>query len=692
MDNETYSTDELTRAYGMAAHAGDTDAMTELHGRLLNSYKAQDAVQNNPTTGMSAGSRFIAGVGQGMKRLGEGVGNLIGAVPDQKLRDEDDIAKPLMNTGAGKVGSIAGQVAATAPLGMGTGALARAAAPTLASTGAYLPAVFRAALAAGEGAGQGAAMASPDEQGAGAMTGAALGGTLSAAGSAVGRAIRGLVGKSVPAQRLMQDADEEGKDLFIPISQGGTGAAKPIYQKVLPYALGVEHQLGKQSEQAKDVVSEIAAEHGMPAQTNATGSLQKVHPQFGDTMGDTAANMKQQYQDAYNNTVKSYAFNAPQDFAARVRAAVGSELPKGHSNAIANHMDNVLGEFADDQGTITGENLLKAKIAAEQTLPKLTSSTGVKIADPTTTKKAVSTFDGIIQDAIDEHKQMSLPKSKVDVEHEVGGVGDHTLKTPNGEATLQESGPYLQMNRIDVKPSAQGTGEGMAMMERAAHEAGTRGLTLASDVSVSPSAQNLYKALGNRGYQVTENAAEPGVGGSLVSKDPRVPVFQVTPKAMSKTQQAASETARDLENFQRLGPAEAEGSAVTSTSEANPAGRGALKFKTLAENAPENSGMRSLAQDAHEVLEKESPGGVNPAGRHFLHGGALATAAIHPSLAPSFLTGNLLGNALATKTVQKGLYGDLASQKAIAAYLRNNPQKAYSAGMAGRSAVNASGQ
>lgn len=111
-------------------------------------------------------------------------------------------------------------------------------------------------------------------------------------------------------------------------------------------------------------------------------------------------------------------------------------------------------------------------------------------------------------------------------------TGVHTVTTPNGEATAVENGPYLQVKRSDVSAGARGAGEGMAMMERLAYEAGDRGLKLASDVSVSPDAQKLYAALKKRGFTVTRDpgATVNPTTGNLISSDLRKPVFVVTPK------------------------------------------------------------------------------------------------------------------------------------------------------------------
>lgn len=124
-----------------------------------------------------------------------------------------------------------------------------------------------------------------------------------------------------------------------------------------------------------------------------------------------------------------------------------------------------------------------------------------------------------------------------EVQHAADETGVHTATSPNGQTVAIENGPYLQIKRSDVAASARGTGEGMAMMERLAHEAGERNLNLASDVSVSPDAQHQWAALRKRGFIVTKNPASVNPDtGNLVSADPRKPVFVATPRSATLAQ------------------------------------------------------------------------------------------------------------------------------------------------------------
>lgn len=193
MDPETqpeggYSQAEMLHAYGLASKAGDKEAMDELHGMIV---KAQ--THYNPTDDMSTGEKLLAGTGHGMQRMLQGAGNLVGlknetlGTTDQDLKNKDETAKPLLDTTAGKIGDIAGQAALTAPVGLGSGALA---AKVAGKGGAQL---LKMALAAGENGAQSATMADPDQQGEQAMKGAALGAGLSTLGKVGGAAVRGTI-------------------------------------------------------------------------------------------------------------------------------------------------------------------------------------------------------------------------------------------------------------------------------------------------------------------------------------------------------------------------------------------------------------------------------------------------------------------------------------------------------------------
>lgn len=138
---------------------------------------------NSPLNGMSEGQQVLAGVGRGMVHTANSVGNLVGLVPDSTLQTQKEIDAPLLSTGAGRFGNIAGEAAVTAPLGMGAGALAGRAAPILA--GPISQGVIQGGV-------QGWATADPGDRTLQALTGALTGGTM-AGGARVGNTmVRGL--------------------------------------------------------------------------------------------------------------------------------------------------------------------------------------------------------------------------------------------------------------------------------------------------------------------------------------------------------------------------------------------------------------------------------------------------------------------------------------------------------------------
>lgn len=150
--------------------------------------------------------------------------------------------------------------------------------------------------------------------------------------------------------------------------------------------------------------------------------------------------------------------------------------------------------------------------------------------------------------------QQSTSDLPIETTVETGAVGDMTIRSTNGHTDLQESGPYLIAKDSRTDKDAQGRGEGTARYLAAAREAEARGLTLASDVSVSPAQARVYERLERMGFHVERNPAEVNPEtGNLVSSDGS-PVFEVKPR--DATDPGVSELPLD----QALGakPAEAE--------------------------------------------------------------------------------------------------------------------------------------
>jgi len=158
---------------------------------------------------------------------------------------------------------------------------------------------------------------------------------------------------------------------------------------------------------------------------------------------------------------------------------------------------------------------------------------GLTLADELAPRRAgASNADlaGVMSQGVPEGIAQRTPGG-IPIAHEADELGNHTVTSPNGAIHAQENGPYLQVKRSDVAPGARGQGEASAMMERLAQEASDRGLSLASDVSVSPDARRLYAGMQKRGFNVVRNPStlNPSTN-NFVSADPRKPVFVVTPQ------------------------------------------------------------------------------------------------------------------------------------------------------------------
>lgn len=69
----------------------------------------------NPTEGMSKTEQFLAGAGKGMTDMARGVGQVAGVVSEQDIEASRKRDAPLMETGAGQFGNVAGILAAAAP-------------------------------------------------------------------------------------------------------------------------------------------------------------------------------------------------------------------------------------------------------------------------------------------------------------------------------------------------------------------------------------------------------------------------------------------------------------------------------------------------------------------------------------------------------------------------------------------------
>lgn len=162
----------------------------------------------DPTHGMSGLEKFGAGAGKAFVDIGRGVGQLTGVNGQASIDESKRLDAPLMKTGAGIAGNIAGNVAAFAPTAMIPGA------NTI--TGAGLI-----------GAGMGAIgpVASDESRASNIAIGAAGGAAGQGIANAVGRAVRPVQSTLNPVQsELAAKAGQMG----IPLTAGQKTGSRPL--------------------------------------------------------------------------------------------------------------------------------------------------------------------------------------------------------------------------------------------------------------------------------------------------------------------------------------------------------------------------------------------------------------------------------------------------------------------------------
>lgn len=248
----------------------------------------------NPTVGMSGFDKFAAGAGKTISDLGIGIKQRLG------FANEEDVAKvrerdaPLMDTGAGKAGSIAGAVAAFAPTAFIPGANTY--------TGAALGGAVFGAL-------------QPTVEGESAVKNTALGGALGLAGQYGGNKLAQALSKKINAGKVAQIANQGSDDVLkqsidagykIPPSyaRGGTAARlaeglsgkyktnqlagiknQSVTNKLAKEALGIPDNVPLSRDVIKNVRS-AAFKSGYEPVTKAGRVI--TDPQFSTALDDAA--------------------------------------------------------------------------------------------------------------------------------------------------------------------------------------------------------------------------------------------------------------------------------------------------------------------------------------------------------------------------------------------------------------------
>jgi hypothetical protein len=268
-------------------------------------------------TGIELGqgaSRFLAGTGKAFADLGRGVGQAVGAVDRQDVAESRKLDAPLMKTGAGVSGHIAGNVAALLPTAFIPGANTYTGAATIgAVTGALQPSVSTSET----------------------LQNIALGGLFAPA--AIG-AVRG-------AQTLYQG----GKALIEPFTKSGQDR---IAAEVLRRSATDPAKAAQLAGQAKELVpgsqptlAQVAQDPGLAQLERAILNNAEYAPALQQRFGNQRAARLEAVKDVagrgdhYDDIVAGRQLFAKQDYDAALKAGVDPKMAKAIAPQIQSLME-----------------------------------------------------------------------------------------------------------------------------------------------------------------------------------------------------------------------------------------------------------------------------------------------------------------------------------------------------------------
>ncbi len=318
---------QVEAAFLKADQAGDAKAAAALAGEVRRLRAASQSTPIDPTEGMSGFDKFAAGAGKAMYDLGRGAAQLVGKGPTAAETDEQKrLDAPLMKTGAGMAGNLAGNVAASLPTMLIPGV------NTL--TGA---AAVGGALGAMQPVGENDSRLTNTAISAGA----GLGGQ--ALGNALGRAVRPVQSTlNQEEQRLAQVALREG----IPLDAAAQTGSKPLQTmnavfEHLPFTAGPQAAQGE----ARNAAFTAAAlrRAGVNGNSATPPVLAGQRQALGQTFEDIAGRNVLDFNQGLTGRLAAITDDAAQ------------HLPPDASNRIAHSVDQILSQVGQN-GQMAGTN------------------------------------------------------------------------------------------------------------------------------------------------------------------------------------------------------------------------------------------------------------------------------------------------------------------------------------------------
>lgn len=278
----------------------------------------------DPTQDMSGFEKFAAGAGKGIVDIGRGIGQLFGITDEDAIEQSRELDAPLMETGAGLGGNVAGQILAALGGGSalrGLGAAGQAlgamrAGRTLSGAGTALtaPSSYKAAI--GSGAALGAVQPTVGDESR--LQNLALGGAAGAGGqllaNVAGKIIRPTAGLSETDKALAQSLEQKGVSLdALDLTE-----SKPL--KTLESVFeNIPFTAGKATERATN---------RMKSYTRA--ALRTMGEDADEVTPELLESASKRIGSRFNELVQDTPINADAQFFADIKAIIGSaeKLPK----------------------------------------------------------------------------------------------------------------------------------------------------------------------------------------------------------------------------------------------------------------------------------------------------------------------------------------------------------------------------
>jgi len=209
-----------------------------------------------------------------------------------------------------------------------------------------------------------------------------------------------------------------------------------------------------------------------------------------------------------------------------VGAIVGRMAPE----EAAAHLDRLNAAPGDNP---VARAALEARAAAEEapSVEQAAPRARLTLADRRAQRRFVAEQKGRSQFA-----DTAQPARPQDVAYARNPDGTHVAETPNGRTTFVERpNGNLQVKSTETGRAMRGAGEGTVRLERGAMEAHTTSGNLESDTRVSAPAQEVYRKLAERGYDVRENphTVDPGTGEKISASELKG-VYEVGPRDLTK--------------------------------------------------------------------------------------------------------------------------------------------------------------